>query len=355
DRITRFVDQAFLGIFREHCLDAQRAWSPQAWAGIYTRTVEHLAKEIFGGQYLALAAARSRFLQLATSYITDYELRQLWETGDSKTFFARCRTHFSELRFPIPTTHREVCKEEDHTTLMSKSFAVFRLRVKELVSTSDWGPERLQDIFHTILSARYLDFYFVRQIAREQMSETAWAELRDYLHPTVAQMLFRHRYLRERSDENASEIEGVFTVAMKECIRNVRNGTYQGDAALKTYFFTIFNGRCIDWIRKEQKREGAPAHEPSEPSWSPGAYSWELAHDIDHYKSILLRQIPTLGKKCKHLLLAIHRNDQPALADIPPADRRARLKKCLQNLLVDLPDWLQGDDTLRRALCSLFL
>lgn len=96
---------------------------------------------------------------------------------------------------------------------------------------------------------------------------------------------------------NEQDGEDVFQDAIILFDRNLRQGVFQGNSTLKTYFYSIVKWHWLGQLRKKRPQEEfAPKHERGEEE------SVEARVIGDEKKSFLQKALDQIGPRCKKIL-----------------------------------------------------
>lgn len=101
-----------------------------------------------------------------------------------------------------------------------------------------------------------------------------------------------------RIDEEAAA--DLYADAVVSLMRQVENDRFKGDSSLFTFLYTIFNNRCLNYLRDQKRQAVEWADElPDYPDFARNALQQLISSEsLERLKGMMLK----IGEKCQKLL-----------------------------------------------------
>ncbi|MEM7368782.1 MAG: sigma-70 family RNA polymerase sigma factor [Bacteroidota bacterium] len=120
-----------------------------------------------------------------------------------------------------------------------------------------------------------------------------------YLYQTYHDWIRLAKMRHQLSEEEATDAYSDAILALQ---KQVKAGEFQGKSKLSTYLNSIFHRKCIDQIRRKQKKSTIPLSEMKE-DMGDVVHNIEQQMIISELFAYVIRQIDHLGTVCRQVLL----------------------------------------------------
>ncbi len=100
---------------------------------------------------------------------------------------------------------------------------------------------------------------------------------------------------------NPAHQKDAYTDAIIKLITQIDQGSFKGNSALSTYFYSIFNNVCVDVLRSSSSNKNRPTEEVHEwTSVEKEAFNWIGQKDLLTNIKYVIQE---MGASCKNILL----------------------------------------------------